>query len=362
MIVLFEFYSRDDYLNSLRIATHAYDVVNEDYDYCVQRERGHEVKYCWENSIPFIAYRFVESQDEMDVLDSNFDVDAAIRTTQVVVFRKKNKDQPLVSSLWHVMERNFTEKQLTWPLHVAPELLGRNVEYVPHGDFAKRLKENALELPRFIKTATKSPLGNTLHKVIADDDLPLFNPQFDGKIFDRKHEDSQVSFLFKGELYLNPYLGEYVRSHDMCHSLIGDFILSDVLTINQDEHGRTLEYRCYVVDSKVVSISRYEDFAAPAVPTNIRLAAERMARQIKDTFGHWYVMDIADTTNGIVVLEINPPANSGAYQHNSPAALFPALREVSMAMLFDAGAEPPKVEPSRFPKPELPPIKYILGD
>ncbi len=74
------------------------------------------------------------------------------------------------------------------------------------------------------------------------------------------------------------------------------------------------EYRCWVVNDKVTSISRKDNFEFHQVPENIKDFANKFAEYHKETFPSLYVVDIAiEKTKGPLVIECNPYSSSGRF-------------------------------------------------
>jgi len=77
------------------------------------------------------------------------------------------------------------------------------------------------------------------------------------------------------------------------------------------------EYRCWIANSKLNSISRYLDEQAHQVPEEASSFALDFARAHKDIFPSLYVADIAlDKKRGYVLVECNPLSSAGRYYQN----------------------------------------------
>lgn len=325
-VIGIEFDSTESLQDALRIARHEFDVRNEDFLHCVSRERGLEVLACRDMGIPYLVYE----RGTGSVIDRNVDLDNLPEGAQLMV-RSASDYRPSIDGL--ELMPNKDEAVSRWPEHmVNPETyLRRNVSLVPHSEFASVVKQGVLSLPCFVKTLDKGKLMTaSLHHVIDESNIHLFNFDQDKKMmFDHHDAQSEISFLFEGKEYYNDFLGEMYRSHDMNHSLHGDFIVSDVMAIDHDDLGDkgTVEYRFFIVNDKVVNGSRYTDYDSLPVSQKAIVFAAHFARDHAGTFGPAYVVDVAETDKGFQVIELNPFAASGRYLDNCPKELYQAIYE-----------------------------------
>lgn len=129
----------------------------------------------------------------------------------------------------------------------------------------------------------------------------------------------------KGEAWM---VGDGVEFPGMLYSMACRFsprtrlIISSPLDLVTDSQGEKLEYRCFVAENNLLSISVNHYVQNEAVPAEIKaFAREFMAAH----FGVWprqYVVDIAtDKELGPVVVELNALAASGRYAGNDVESL-----------------------------------------
>lgn len=325
LVAAFEFHSREDYLEALRIAAHYPDVVEENHHYCVMRERGQEVLTCREQDYPYLVYQTRPFQ----FLDANTDVNALPDGTRLFL-RKLNRKTPDELSLPEFVGAAQELQAARWPAYIRnPDLaLKRKVSIMRHADFKAALDNQTLTLPAFIKTVEKGRDNSTsLRHVITADNVHLFNADRKGSFTDFTDPNSQITFLFEGVRYFNEWIGEWYRTHDQTHSLSGDFIISEVMNISRDEQGDkgTIEYRCFVIDYEVINLSRYTDYTDLPVPDDAIAFARQVVQDNMGIFGSAYVLDIAKTDLGYQVVEVNPIANAGRYLNNRAPAIYAAL-------------------------------------
>jgi hypothetical protein len=94
------------------------------------------------------------------------------------------------------------------------------------------------------------------------------------------------------------------------------------LQLKEDDED-TLEYRCFYLDGKLLSISRYEDYKSLPVPKEVHDLATRYEKEIVGTYlPTTVVIDIFDTDRGLVFGEANALPCSGRY-HDNKCELFP---------------------------------------
>lgn len=333
---------------ALEIATQYPDKVNEDYSYCVLRERGMEVAYCRDNKLPFVAF-----DTDMNVLDTNVLLDKIDKASWRFVLRliapledKYFGIQPLQNDLAEV-------SVLLWAKlgDSIAEYTKRNLAIVHSRAFSshlERLKEDGK--PVFIKTVDKGVRSDlTLHHIFQKpEDYLAFNQTNTSFLRTWGDIDSApVTFLFKQDDWYCPYRDSIERGRQDLVAINDDFIVSDVMNIQTDESNRKVEYRCYVVNKKVVSISRYEDYDDFTIPQSVIDFAQSFAQcagaaNLPDI----YVMDIAQTDKDLQLIELNPYELSGRYFGNKPELFYQAFYpEHDNSEWFSWCLEPMKVLP-----------------
>ncbi|MGD1524220.1 ATP-grasp domain-containing protein [Vibrio harveyi] len=321
-----EFESKEHYEQCLNIAIHQADIVNEDYTHCVQRERGLEVQYCREHKLPFVAF-----DKHQNLLDTNVLIEKLNKQDWRFVLRLNSPLKQTYFGITPLQGANAATRVLFWPsmevdIHKYTQ---RMVAFVNAKMFASMIdKFKAAGEPVFIKTLNKGPRSNlTLHRVFTvPEDYEPFNAE--SEPFTRTWgdvENAPLTYLFKQPDWFCPYRESLERgSQDLV--AIDDYIVySSVMNIIEDSKGRKEEYRCFMVDGKPVSISRYEDYEEFDIPSKVMEFAERFGGDFKGYLPHIYVMDIAATDKGLQLVELNPYEHSGRYFGNKPESFYRAL-------------------------------------
>ncbi len=95
-----------------------------------------------------------------------------------------------------------------------------------------------------------------------------------------------------------------------------EVIVSEPLGLHSDAKGK-LEYRCYVVRGRVSSISRYIDYDTDyTIPAGIEQFAEAFVAAHRGDIPDCYVLDVAESDRGPVVIELTGIVASGRYEKN----------------------------------------------
>ena len=101
-----------------------------------------------------------------------------------------------------------------------------------------------------------------------------------------------------------------------------DFLISEVVNIIEDDIS-TKEYRVFVLNNEILSISRCNEFVLHSIDRKIYDYAKSIVEIMKNkNFSSSYVVDLFEYTNReglreIDVIEFNPYASSGKYLYNS---------------------------------------------
>lgn len=100
-----------------------------------------------------------------------------------------------------------------------------------------------------------------------------------------------------------------------------EIYISEYIDISKDELGKK-EFRCYIVDGKLTSISRYLDYNEHEIPEDVRQKALQIVSNIPKEFPSSYVLDLGvynknNTSIDIDVIEFNPIISSGKYIYNT---------------------------------------------
>jgi hypothetical protein len=94
-----------------------------------------------------------------------------------------------------------------------------------------------------------------------------------------------------------------------------EIVASEPVSILTDERGKR-EYRCFVVRGKVSSVSRYIDYDTDyEIPGDVEAFASAFVAD-HGNLPDCYVLDVAETERGLVVIELNGIVASGRYERN----------------------------------------------
>jgi hypothetical protein len=95
-----------------------------------------------------------------------------------------------------------------------------------------------------------------------------------------------------------------------------EILFSEPLQILTDARGKR-EYRCFVVQNRVSSISRYIDYDTDyEIPAQVEEFAAAFVADHRGVLPSCYVLDVAETDRGMVVIELNGIVASGRYERN----------------------------------------------
>lgn len=320
-----EFESQSHYDECLKIAMYHADTVNEDYRHCVMRERGLEAAYCRDNRLPFVAF-----DKELGVLDSNILLDKIDKSAWRIVLRLHSELKNDYFGIEPLQGTTDAHSVVLWPT-LADEIVKytkRTVSFTTAKMFAGTINKFAESGPLFIKTMNKGPKNHlTLHHIFSKpEDYEKFNTT--SAPFTRPWgdvENAPLTYLFKQPDWFCPYRESMERGSEDLVAIDDYIVYSDVMNIKRDELDRKLEYRCFIVNGKPVSISRYEDYEDFKIPQEVGEFASEFASEALSYMPPIYVMDIAETDKGLQLVELNPYEHSGRYHGNKPDSFYSAL-------------------------------------
>lgn len=176
--------------------------------------------------------------------------------------------------------------------------------------------DKTINWPNYIKTKR--------NKIIISGREILENPSQITKVFG----NNQVFFKTKEKNFAEIVeISEIIKSESALSKAIKEhldeeFIISDVVSIEQDQHG-LLEYRAFVVNNQIMNISRVSSYLLSTVPGEIVEKLNNVISNLKETdFPKSYVIDCFIYKNElgikeIDILECNPIVTSGLYLYNS---------------------------------------------
>jgi hypothetical protein len=340
MLVVFEFESADSLSDFLGVVAHGDTEQNEEMDYCVNREHAGEILACRELKIPYVVvskkFGFGDKTKPVEIIDTNTDVTKMSLVSQVVMRVNSVKiSHPDLDDFPHYISESHDETVKHWPRHLnnADRFLQRTVVDLSRARFNEMMAAGDIRTPVFIKGVEKGS-GFSLHHVLqTEDDLhAMIKPLGDLKalfghkmIFDPSGKDSDFMAFFQMPEWYCPYRDSMEPGRLCLFDPEEGVMLSEVLTFERAlEHKG--EYRAFIVDGKVTSLSSYTDYVSYPVPEEIQKLAEEFAQQ-NTHLAPSYVADFGITERGPVLIELNSLKHSGRYIGNDPQALFRGLEQ-----------------------------------
>lgn len=155
-------------------------------------------------------------------------------------------------------------------------------------------------------------------KALLDEDFIKYIEEYYGKEIFFKTVNKDYSSLLNTD-FLKDDESLVVRA--LKHHLNDLFIISEKLDILEDDKG-PLEYRCFVINKKVINISRITDTIMHSIDKNVLEAAQKIVDDIDyEKFPESFVVDICYCVNKnrsfFDVVEFNSIAGSGTYLYNT---------------------------------------------
>lgn len=340
MIIVFSERGKSSLGAALNVAEHHFDVVNENFDYCVQRERAKEILTVRSLGIPYVVLSSIGNALDCDVpsqiLDTNVDVNRLPENFTVVLRNDDPVHLPtalkLRPQLLNLNHRRIVEH---WPTYIKEpdRFLKRDIHLLGHFEFSQRLLAGEIPTPIFIKGIEKGTQDLSLRHVFkTQDELDEMFTLVKDAVEKFPHLARANLKGLKENLHVlmkqgEPWYCEFRES--MEPGRLSFFIpqagvmLSDVLEIEKGPNAKQ-EFRAFVVNGAVTSLSAYVDYESVPVPTEIQAIAEEFARVNAD-MAPAFVADFALTDRGPVLIEMNDFYRSGRYLDNDPVALYQAL-------------------------------------
>lgn len=176
--------------------------------------------------------------------------------------------------------------------------------------------EKTTNWPNYIKTKRKNIIISG--KNILENPIGILSLFGDGQIFFKTKEKNFAEVIattnfLKDDSSIMQAIEEHKEE---------DFIISDVVSIEEDEFG-LLEYRAFIINNKIMNISRVSDYLLSNVPQEVIDKLNGVMLELKETnFPKSYVIDFFIYKNElgideVDVLECNPIISSGLYLYNS---------------------------------------------
>ena len=340
MIIVFSERGKLSLGGALNVAEHHFDEVNENFDYCVQRERAKEILTLRAQGIPYVVLSSIGNILERDspspILDTNVDFNrlpdhftVVLRNDDPVHLPTALKLQPQLLNLTH---RRSVEH---WPTFIKEpdRFLKRAIHLIDHTELSERLLAGEIPTPIFIKGIEKGTQALSLRHVFkSQDDLNETFTLVKDALAKFPHLARANLKGLKENLHVLMKVGEpwYCELRDsMEPGRLSFFVpqagvmLSDVLEIEKGPKAKQ-EFRAFIVNGAVTSLSAYVDYESIPVPNEIKAIAEDFAR-VNAEIAPAFVADFALTDRGPVLIEMNDFYRSGRYLDNDPVALYTAL-------------------------------------
>lgn len=333
MLVVFSASSQGELAQYLGIATWHNDFRNEELEYCLRRERAQEILACRALKIPYVVIAepdFLSEDSDNPILDANCELGALSTATPLVlrlqggaVLPEKLRAFPLLVSSGH--DRQVEQ----WPEHIAsPELfLKRHVIQMSQALFSQSYLSGDLVTPLFLKSVKKSDLHHIVEtplelrgliKTVKDvkENFTMLTGQVKGL------PDDHVVAVHQRPDYECPYRGA-VRGRIKVIDLSEGVIISSVMDIERasDHKG---EYRAFIINGEVSSVSAYRDYDHTPVPRQITDFAQMFAEEHRHV-APAYIADFCLTNQGPALIELNELAYSGRYIDNDAGLLYSDL-------------------------------------
>ncbi|MDT8925479.1 ATP-grasp domain-containing protein [Pseudomonas taiwanensis] len=361
MLVVFSESSREDLAQSLGIATWYNEFRNEDLDYCIRRERAQEILACRALKIPYVVVAepsFLGDEADEPILDTNCELAALDPSTPLVLRLYGDASLPDKLRVFPLLVSSGHERQVEqWPNHiVSPEFfLKRQVIQMSQALFSASFHSGDLVTPLFLKSTKKS----VLHHVVGSS-LELNGlikpagvitrdfPSLAGQV--NKLPAEQVVALHKYPDYDCPYRGP-VKGHFKVIDLSEGVIISSVMNILREPDHRG-EYRAFIVNGEVSSMSAYRDYDHSPVPNEVSQFAHAFAEQHRHV-APAYVADFCLTDQGPALVELNGLAYAGRYVDNDPGLLYCDLERfagVDRSVLCDPRVAVPSKAETHMPE------------
>ena len=330
MLVVFQESSKDILAQSLGIATWYNDHRNEDYNYCIAREKAQEVLACRELGVPYVVISKLQKDNR--VIDTNVDLKALpVDTTLVLRCHHEAVMPKALAGFAQWLTAQEYARVLNWPHYISQpdHFLKRFVMPIERDLFTQIVHSRSLSFPVFIKTMEKSDF----HQVISDaDELGAFFTTVEQArklhpsktaAFEGLYEDTVV-LINKREDWYCPYREQMIAGRVTVNTLDSGVIVSDVMAIEQAPSHKG-EYRGYFINGQLSSLSAYLDYEHTDVPVEIETFAREFG-QSHASLAKAFVADFCMTQNGPALVEMNDFGYSGRYIDNDARTLYTDLK------------------------------------
>lgn len=339
MLVVFEFELVETLAEFLHVVKHKNDVQNEEMDYCLAREKAQEVIACRELNVPYVVLdkpsfmSSLEGDRRQVIIDSNVDVKALIDDTPLVIrSNTRSFDCEALERFQSFVPAAAARKVTHWPKNIAnvEKYLKRQVAEASPAIFNEAMRHDSLSPPFFIKGVEKGS-GFSLHHVVQTKQELTDLIKSASEL--RKIYGSRVPVMAKDDDYLAfkqmpdwecPYRGLEKGRVYFFEPKDGVMISEALVFDHKPDHKA--EYRCFIVNGKVSSISSYTDYKSYPVPDEIQKLADDFAAEYAG-LAPGFVADFGMMDRGAVLVELNDFSHSGRYVGNDSYALYRDLED-----------------------------------
>lgn len=303
ILPIFHFQNEEEAVEAMKIAKHYPERKNEDMSYCLLREAGMEILFLKESNLPFL----VVCRDS--VYDTNIKMEDFQEFTPFIRCHfKKIKISDLT------IDVPSPESVMKWYKCIDKKFLKRKITSFHPDNFFSAINNGEIAFPVFIKTEEKMFTGISLCSVFdSPEDIPLITKADDGVFFDYKAPD-----------WYCPYRDSMEAGFHYSRKVDCEIVVSEPIDIKKDDFGK-IEFRCYIIHGEFVNASRYLDYEHTDTPTMISDFATSFAQCHKSVLPPHYVLDLAVTTDGVQIVELNPIPASGRYVDNKPSQIYEKL-------------------------------------
>lgn len=276
--IVFLFKDKMEYQRSIKNAESL--ERNEDFSFCVERERGQEIAITKNLGIDFKVLISEENYAGIEYVGNR---NVIVRGSVPLVAEFRSKAHSL--GVKFVIEGTVTN----WPKKIVKEFVKRTFYTTDYKNIV-----NLSKFPLFVKTS-QYYLGT-----------------FPSKSHSIVNNAQELSAYIMSTMHLTETF---------------PMIVSDVIDIKQDSFGKK-EYRCFISNQNVSSISRYLDYDTNyIVPKEVVNYALDFANAHKH-LPACYVLDIAETSTGVDLVELNDLESSGRYAKNGFAQFLQFIAKV----------------------------------
>jgi hypothetical protein len=340
MLVVFSESSPEELAQRLGIATWYNEFRNEDFNYCVRREIAQEILACRALQIPYVVIRepsFFKADNEEVIIDSNCELDALDPNTTLVLRINGKAVLPEKLRLFPQLNSEGQNLQVDqWPDHIShpDRFLKRAVVRMNEEFFAKSFLSGDLEspfMPFFLKTVAKSQLHHVITSPLELNGLiksvQTVRDNFPSLAKDvRDVPGDTVVALHQFADWYCPYREAQIKGEIRVINLSEGVILSTIMQIVRESTHKG-EYRAFIINGEVSSLSAYLDYDHAEVPEAISDFAQAFAEEHRH-LAPSYVADFCLTDQGPVLIELNSFTYSGRYIDNDPGLLYSDLERL----------------------------------